>query len=237
MVTFMFCAAGHAQTIPIMQVFEITNTSYDLDIPPIQFADSTGRVVDTEMVALSLSRSPSAPAPPKITPLSGEDFRVESFFDIDYQLLDASGNTSTHHVPDSFFDIEYRRDPSQDPDPNTRHWQTEILYMSLSGSLPQTGPVVLDPSPVAPGHVTILKISGPPGGTDFQVDSFFDITPRVSFDGGNTFNSPTGPATLLKQASIMIPEPGSLVLTIVGAMGCTCVGHRRRRKMYSPAQL
>ena len=80
----------------------------------------------------------------------------------------------------------------------------------------------------SPGH-TILTRLGPPG-SDFQVDSFFDVAYTIDFQGapGSILDGMGGrtTGTVRLEMGDPIPEPASLSLLAVGALAIV----RRRRK-------
>jgi hypothetical protein len=81
----------------------------------------------------------------------------------------------------------------------------------------------------SPGHTTLTRL-GPPG-SNWAVDSFFDITYRIDFVGapggplGGMSGSTTGTARFLVAG---IPEPSSFLLLVCGALGL-CPQSRWRR--------
>ncbi len=82
----------------------------------------------------------------------------------------------------------------------------------------------------SPGHTTLTRL-GPPG-SNWNVDSFFDITYRIDFVGApggplaGRSGSTTGTARFVVGAAI--PEPGTCLLFVCGSLGLA-LSHRRRR--------
>ena len=82
----------------------------------------------------------------------------------------------------------------------------------------------------SPGHTTLTRL-GPPG-SNWNVDSFFDITYRIDFVGApggplaGRSGSTTGTARFVVGAPI--PEPGTCLLFVCGSLGLA-LSHRRRR--------
>ena len=80
----------------------------------------------------------------------------------------------------------------------------------------------------SPGHTTLTRL-GPPG-SNWNVDSFFDITYRIDFVGapGGQLAGRSGSTTRMARFVIggQVPEPGSFLLVVSGAIGL-CVGSRR----------
>ncbi len=103
----------------------------------------------------------------------------------------------------------------------TGSWDTEMVSMSLTGSLPISGglPVELreDPAQASTGHVNVTDI----GGGLFLIDSFFDVFTELSIDGGGWI-----PATASDRFNL-IPEPATMTLLAIG--GITLIRKRRRR--------
>ena len=81
----------------------------------------------------------------------------------------------------------------------------------------------------SPGHTTLTRL-GPPG-SNWSVDSFFDIEYRIDFVGapGGPLSGRSGSTTRKARFVIggKVPEPGSCLLFVSGAIGL-CVGRRRR---------
>lgn len=83
----------------------------------------------------------------------------------------------------------------------------------------------------SPGHTTLTRL-GPPG-SNWNVDSFFDITYRIDFIGapGSPLAGRSGSttATIRMVCGEPIPEPSSLVLAGLGAFGLAAVALKKRR--------
>ena len=212
------CGMSQAQTIPIMQVFEITTTPLGQNMP-MQFEDPNGNIIPEEMMQMSIDMIEAV-----VRPQGGQDFTVDSFFDIEYQIDGPSG-PQTFNVGSIEMCRYFTRNPLADRSPDERTWDTEMISMSLSGSS-QPGPVLLNMRPVGPGHVTVLKIFDL-GGGQFQVDSFFDIHTEISFDNGTTFNTNVDPVNMGAFGLVQIPEPSTAVAIITGLCGLAM--WRRRR--------
>ena len=103
----------------------------------------------------------------------------------------------------------------------TGTFQTEMLSMSLSG-LVGTIPVQVrqDPNRPSLGATTITDL----GGGQFQIDSFFDVFTELSVDGGSSWIPSTGSTHMG-----LVPEPGTMTLLAMGALGLAgCLWRRRR---------
>ena len=87
----------------------------------------------------------------------------------------------------------------------TGTFQTEMLQLDLTG-----GGIMVRESPTLAslGRTTITDL----GGGSFKIDSFFDIFTELSLDHGANWIPATGTAERVE----LVPEPGSLALTIVG---------------------
>lgn len=72
----------------------------------------------------------------------------------------------------------------------------------------------------SPGHTTLTRL-GPPG-SDWNVDSFFDITYRIDFVGspGSVLQGMSGSTTGTARfvAGMAIPEPGTMTLALLGSL-------------------
>ena len=179
--------------------------------------------------SMTIQESPASP-PATLTRLPSGDFQVDSFFDITYRIAPPGGD----FVVDSFFDIAYTIEFNVDPDPDLTNddqarFNMNILEMDFGSATPGGDNSSGTQLRLAPGgghgHVTVLKIAGPPGGGgDFQVDSFFDISLELSADGGNTW-IPASQNTELFESVSGVPEPGSLAL--LGATGVIALRRRR----------
>lgn len=81
----------------------------------------------------------------------------------------------------------------------------------------------------SPGHTTLTRL-GPPG-SNWNVDSFFDITYRIDFVGapGGQLAGRSGSTTRTARFVIGagVPEPGSCLLVVSGVVGLALSGRRR----------
>jgi hypothetical protein len=106
---------------------------------------------------------------------------------------------------------------------NTRNFSTEMTQLDVSGgSLP--GGVLVRESPTftSTGETSITDI----GDGTYGIDSFFDVWPDLSIDGGMTWIPSAGPAAHMG----LIPEPSSLALLGLGASMVLAFKARRNRK-------
>lgn len=69
----------------------------------------------------------------------------------------------------------------------------------------------------SPGHTTLTRQGGP--GSDFAVDSFFDVTYRIDFTGtgGSVLHEMSGSTTAVSR--MVVPEPTTMVLLLGGIVG------------------
>jgi hypothetical protein len=164
-----------------------------------------------------------------IAPLPSGGFQVDSFFDITYRVGPAGGPYSVDSFFDVFTEIEISP-PTNNPD-GSQTFDTEMLSMDLSGAPGQpSGNDILGLSSVAEhrGHVTILKSPAPGGGSNYHIDSFFDIFTELSIDGGNMYAPPSSSTPMAGSVDIYVPEPSTAVLLALGSL--IAIGIRRRVK-------
>jgi len=131
-----------------------------------------------------------------------------------------SGQLMTLTGPVQVLTID-RLNPANPPD-GTGSFDTEIISMSLQGTSPSGGPIIVrqDPSRPSLGHTEITDI----GGGQFHIDSFFDVFTEISVDGGTSWIPSTNGTHMT-----LTPEPGSLVLLGMGALGFLAFFRRRKR--------
>jgi hypothetical protein len=104
----------------------------------------------------------------------------------------------------------------------TGTFQTEILSMSLTGSLLGT-PVMVRESPTLASTGRVSIEGGGGGGGGYRIESFFDVFTELSIDGGQTWGPDTeGPGVMQ-----LCPEPTSLAILGLGGL----VAMRRRRRL------
>ncbi len=124
---------------------------------------------------------------------------------------------------DSFFDITYRVSNIGGLPPGA--FETELLSLELMGHHPTLGDVVLRESPTLPSlglHTIIPEADG----MHAKVDSFFDVFFELSIDGGPFV---PGDASL-RMYLTNVPEPGTIALVLIAAVGCGAMARRRRRR-------
>lgn len=114
----------------------------------------------------------------------------------------------------SFFDVFTEITPG-----GTQTFDTEMLSMDLTGTVPGVGPFMIRESPTRPSHgrYSVTPIGG---GGGYHIDSFFDIWTELSLDGGQTWT----PAESSAHFRIS-PSPGAIGLL---GMGALVLGRRRR---------
>lgn len=98
------------------------------------------------------------------------------------------------------------------PLPGSRTFDTEMLQLDLSGSVPGLGAFLLRESPTLPstGNTTITQVGDGP----FHINSFFDVFTELSLDGGQTWQPQQGGAAHLLNGDTDVPEAST-----VGAIG------------------
>jgi|GEM_PF-1569578 len=203
---------------------------FSLVDPPIQFEDGggTGGTIDTEILSMQLSSNRPATVSGD---LGGGTFQIDSFFDVTYRTTSPVTGDVDHTVPD-FLEMTTEYRPEVNPNPpnpaNTQTWDTEIIAMTLTGI--QNSTIILNAAPVAPGHVTILKISDDGGGS-YSIDSFFDVFVELSVSGG-PFRPQVGPPTGVRyqESGLPLPEPSTMILAMMGLLGLAFGRTRRRRR-------
>lgn len=103
----------------------------------------------------------------------------------------------------------------------TGTFSTEMIYMNLTGQMPDGLIIRLQESPTLPstGQTTITDL----GGGRWDVDSFFDVFTELSIDGDG------GPTPSLQSVRlVLVPEPATLTLLGIGAAGVLLRRRRRR---------
>lgn len=113
----------------------------------------------------------------------------------------------------------------------TGTFQTEMLQLDLSGTVPGLGGFMIRESPTrqSTGLTAIADI----GGGLFQIDSFFDVFTELSVDGGATWmagsdsvGGPPAPGHVTLQP---LPEPGTLLWGAAMGLAVACRRVRARR--------
>jgi len=139
----------------------------------------------------------------------GTDYQVDSFFDITYQIAPPDSDFQV----DSFFDIAYRIGMTK-KEAEPRH-----KIKAVDRASPYIHPGVASPGggdpPIIEGTIVDFEHTFEDSGGDWQVDSFFDIEYRISFDGGNTWSGPTDP---VRSEMTQVPEPASIALIGIGGL-------------------
>ena len=122
-------------------------------------------------------------------PSGGARYPADSFFDVFVELSVDGGRFSI----DSFFDVFV------DVTPTTTDglFDTEIVSMSLSGNAPGIPEILVQGTSAGTGSTRLTQL---PSG-DFAVDSFFDITYMIDFDG-------SGPLEPVDGGLLGGPTPG-----------------------------
>jgi hypothetical protein len=162
---------------------------------------------------------------PSTSGLAGEpdpgnngNFTATSFFDVFAEVtLDANTNIFSATGVGSLMESD-----TSDHLPASSQIQTEMLTLQLSGgTLPpgleireSTNPTLVTNST---GQTTVQDI----GGGTFQINSFFDVFPEISLDGGTNWSPATGAAVLDST-----PEPTVGAMLALGAI--TVIARRRR---------
>ena len=108
---------------------------------------------------------------------------------------------------------------------DTGVFDTEMLQLDLQGTVNVPGlgthTFMIRESPTLPSRGK-TTISGPAGGP-YHIDSFFDVFTEISIDGG-----PYIPSTGSNRMEL-VPEPSSIVMASLGALGLLGYAIRRRR--------
>jgi hypothetical protein len=158
-----------------------------------------------EIVSMSLSGA-SAQDPISVSRLGNDSFSVDSFFDV-FTELSVDGGSS--FSVESFFDVF--TELSVGGDGSTGSWDTEIVSMSLSGTIGDNSVIIREsPSILSVGSLTVVDL----GGGQFHIDSFFDVFTELSVDGGGTWMVADGPIRM----ELITPEPATLALLGIGGL-------------------
>lgn len=95
-------------------------------------------------------------------------------------------------------------------------WNTEIVSMAMTGSIGGVD-ILIRESPT----LSSIGITSVESGSNFRIDSFFDVFTELSVDGGQTWMPSEGSCRMT-----LVPEPTTICLFVFGGLG---VLSRRRR--------
>jgi PEP-CTERM motif len=184
----------------------------------------SGAPIEAELASLNITSPPKSSNVLVPLPPPGSSTTFARSFDVDFDLSLGAGSPPTHI--DSFFDITYRIAYSGTEADGTNDYNTEMLSLNLSGSAASSGgpiPFMIRESPTLPS-LGIHTVNFEPDSTYF-ITSFFDVFTELSLDGGQTFYPAIVPVHLEITAA---PEPGTLALAALGAVGLPLVARRKR---------
>jgi len=144
----------------------------------------------------------------QISPPTGGGTAV-SFFDIftELSLEGLSGGPTTFLVPASPAVVHYTHVYSGGP---ITQYATELLALDLTGGTLPVG-VMLRESPTlaSTGGVTIVDL-----GSQYAIDSFFDVFTELSLDGGQSWT----PSSDKLRITTVIPEPTTMGFLAFGGL-------------------
>jgi hypothetical protein len=161
-------------------------------------------------------------APP---PAAGASTQVDSLVDI-VANVSRSGAPSDHI--DEVVDVTLNISNPNSPGGTSLPYDLEILQLAVKGmptGISGPPPLSLRESPTlaSTGQYSVTPIAG---SDKFNVTSFFDVFTELSLDGGATYY-PAAASMRLALTSI-VPEPGSIVLAVVGLGGVGIICRRSR---------
>lgn len=157
------------------------------------------------------------PVSPATIPAPGGPFSINSFFDVFTEISLDGGTTWTTHSTVAPVSFDVYALPGGPP----FVLPVEMISLDISGGTLPSGMMIRE-SPTQPsaGFTTYEPI----GGGQFRIDSFFDVFTELSLDGGATWIPSSGPSRMSTQT----PEPSSIALFTMGALGMVMLRKRRR---------
>lgn len=145
----------------------VTEPIQDVDLPAVQYAGDYYGTIDGKGFG---GNAPSLPGTDELQ--LGMTFEME---------VGAVTMTVNLQGP-----VTVKRESPTIPPTGASSFDTEILSMTLTGTMPGGGTVMVRESPTRPSHGRFMQTD--PTGSFFSCDSFFDVFWEISLDRGNTWS-------------------------------------------------
>ena len=150
----------------------------------------------------------------RISPPAAGGFGISSFFDVFTDItLVSNGGAPTHFS-------SHMNGQMKITNAGGGAYQTEMLQMDITGGLLPAGMMIREsPTLQSLGQTTIT-----PQGSQFTINSFFDVFTELSLDNGQNWSPASGSEHMVGGPT---PEPATFLAIGAGLFG---LGLRRRKK-------